>query len=461
MMINIKAKGFVLPTKRQLTTPFLLKGGLYVTWGASLLLLLATISGAQGQRYAVKTVGKDSAPSIILAQRIKDSLAGMDANAVNELLVKPGENPKAIQDYEERRKAFAERIIAAAQNITYGDAELKPIQTLQLAQGEYIAYIQQARDSNQRGDASGVLNAYRAAAKIMDNTLLPSSDVLDQVNSKELELTYDQQRSVTGRYLFFVIVSGLFLIGVLVAIQLFLNYRMRRILNPMLLAATGIAILFLGYTTQAFLQSSRHLKVAKEDAFQSIHALRQARALAYGVNADQSRYLLDTAFATKHEQAFIDKAAKIAKVPNGQTFETVVAALQQGKKVDGLTGFLGEELNNITFAGEREAGVDSLATFGRYLTIDKQIRQLEQSGKHVEAIALSTGHNQGQSNWAFDEFKNANQKAFDINKEAFDKSVSQGFQDVDGFEITTTVVAVIISLLTLLGLLPRIKEYDL
>lgn len=450
----------VLLSKLRLTTPRVLWIGLYVTWGASVLLLIATISGVQKQRYAIKTVGQDSAPSIIVAQRLKDSLAGMDANAVNELLVKPGQNPRAIQDYEERRLAFAERIIAAAQNITYGDAELKPIQKMQLAQGEYIAKIQQARDFNERGDANGVLDAYRQAALIMDNTLLPAADALDAANSTELERIYNEQKFATVQALFFVILSSLLLLGVLVALQLFLNQRMRRIVNPMLLAATAIAIIFLGYIIHAFFSASYQLKVAKEDAFASLHAVRQARALGYGVNADQGRYLLDVASATRHQQAFFDKAAKIVKIPNAQTLETVAAASAQGLKVEGLTGYMAVELNNITFPGEREAAVQSLSTFGSYLKLDKQIRQLQQSGRHQEAIALSTGYNRGQSNWAFDEFKKANQNTFDLNFKAFNQAVEQSFREVNGFEITTPIVLVLICVLTLLGLLPRLKEYE-
>lgn len=451
-----------IPSKRlsKLTTPQLLKGGLYLSWGASLLLLLATISGVQGQRQAIKTVGKDSAPSIVTAQRIKDALAGMDANAVNELLVPPGQNQDATTGYEDRRQKLAERLVAAAENITYGDAERKPIQTLQLAQGEYIAKIQQARDFNQRGDAAGVLSAYREAAKIMDERLLPAADALDKANSDVLDRIYAQQQSDGARSLFFIVISGLLLIGVLVAIQLFLNYRTRRILNPMLLAATAIVIVFLGYTTRAFLSGSHNLKVAKEDAFESMHALREARALSYSANGDESRYLLDKQLASKHEQAFFSKIGKLATVPAGQTLETVATVSTPGKKVNGFTGFLADELNNITFPGEREAAIANLSTLATYLAIDKQIRQLEQSGKHLEAIALCVGNNQGQSNWAFDQLLNANQKVFDINEKAFNDSIGQASNDVAGFEITTPVVAVLVAMLTLFGLLPRLKEYS-
>ncbi len=445
----------------KLTTPQLLKGGLYLTWGASLLLLMTTISGVQGQRHAIKTVGEDAVPSIVIAQRIKDALAGMDAYVANELLVPPGQNQNAIKGFEERRQALAERLVIAAKNITYGDAEQVPITNLQLALGDYMAKIQQARDFHERSDPTAILRAYRAAAEILDQKLLPAADELDKANSDVLNRTYTNQKLASLGSLAVIEVSGLLVIGMLVVIQLFLYYRMRRILNPMLLAATAIIIIFLGYTTRAILSSSFHLKVAKEDAFESMHALRQARALVYSANGDESRYLLDPALASTHEQIFFNKVDKIAHLPAGQTFETVVAALAKGQKVNGFTGYLGDELNNITFPGEQAAAIPTLSTFGTYLAIDKQIRQLQQAGRHQEAIALCVGDNPGYSNWAFNQFLKAHQKTFDINQQAFDDAIKRGFNDVDGFEISTPVVVVFVALLTLFGLLPRLKEYTM
>lgn len=443
-----------------LTTPQLLKGGLYLTWVASVLMLMAVITGIQGQRQAIKTVGEDSTPSIVTAQRLKDAFAGMDAYIVKELLVPPGQNQDAVKGFEERYQRVAERLVAAAKNISYGDKEQKPIETMQLGYGDYIAKIQQARDAHARGDGNTVLVAYRAAAEIMDNKLLPAADALDEVNLRAIEKTYAKEKFTSSKFLFLIVISGVVLISILVGLQLFLARRMRRTFNPWLLVASAIAIGFLNYTVGAFLSASQHLRIATEDAFMSIHGLRQARALTYIANAAESRYLLDPTFATNHEQAFLKNIAQIAKLPSGQTFETVATYYTiENKKVNGFTGYLAEELNSMTFAGEREALIANLRILGTYLTIDQQLRQLERSGKHQEAIALCIGNNPGQSNWAFEEFKKANQKAFDINQAAFDKSIKQGFQDLDGFEITTPVVLSAIALLSLLGLLPRLKEY--
>lgn len=444
----------------KLNTPQLLKSGLYITWGTSLLLLVATISGVQGQRNAIQTVGKDSAPSILNALRIKDSLADMDANAANELLVKQGANLQAIKGYNERRQKLSGLLVDAAENITYGDAEKIPIQTIVEGVGKYMEKIQQARDFNANGDTNGVITTYREAAEIMDKTLLPAADQLANANLEQLDKSYARERFAAGRSLFFVIISGLLLMGTLVGIQLFINYRMRRILNPMLLAASAIAFIFLGYTIQALLASSQHLKVAKEDSFKSLYLLRQSRSIAYSANAAESRYLLDTTRAAIHEQAFFNKVEKIAKLPNNQTFETVATTVLKGEKVWGVTGLMADALNNMTFEGEKNAAVATLNTFDTYFKLDKQIRQLQQSGKRAEAITLCTGYNQGQSNWAFEQFKAAHQKFLDVNQEQFDVAIAKGFKDVENFEIIATVAASGIALLTLFGLLPRLKEYD-
>jgi len=457
---------------KKLTTPQLIRSGLYIVWGAGLLLLTTTILGIQEQRNAIKTVGRDAVPSIITAQRLKDGMAGMDAFAASEFLV-PSSNTQnsflepvekdndgtIVQSYNERYRSVTERLIAAANNITY-DEEREPIQTMQLGIGEYVAKIQQARDAHARRDQAGTLAAYLSAVEILDKTLLPAADRLDQANLKALDRAYSEQKFASARSLFLIAIVTLGLAGILVMLQLFLSQRTRRTFNPFLLSATAIALLFLVHTIGSLLSASNHLKVAKEDAFDSMHVLRQARALAYGANADESRYLLDVRNAATHEQAFFNKLNQIAAPPIGQTLEQIILLAQQDTKLTGLTGFLGEELSNITFPGERQAVIDNLSTLSQYLQIDKQIRQLQQSGKYREAIALCVGNNPGESNWAFEQFKKANQKTYDVNDKAFKDAITQGDQDLEGFEVKSTIVTITIALLALLGVMPRLKEYS-
>jgi len=489
---------------KESSTPTLLRWSLFATWGTSLLLLTTAIAAVQSQRAAIKTVGLDAAPSILNAQRIKDSLADMDANVANELLAKPGQNQNAIDGYNQRREKLSKLLVAVAENITYDDQERIPIQTLQSKVGDYIQLIQQARDFNAQGDEANKLKAYRAATEIMDKILLPAATTLADVNNTQLNMSYETQRSTATGYLYLVTICGLLLLGVLAGLQLFLTHRMRRILNPGLLAASTIAVLFLGYTYESLSAASYHLKVAKENAFDSLYALRVARSLAYSANGDESRYLLDKALAKNHDQAFFLKTDQIATIPSSQTFDSIATAYEsitdRQPKIAGFQGALANTLNNITFPGEREAAVQTLQSFGTYLNIDKQIRQLEQSGRHSEATALCLGMNVGQSNWAFDQYKSAHQKVLNINMKAFQESIVQALREVGvdtkfkvnvnpdsqdaqtqaanetievlstintveahsitRFEVIATSATAIIVLLAFLGLFPRLKEYS-
>jgi hypothetical protein len=423
------------------------------------LLLIAAVAGARVHRDAIKAVGKDSVPSIIAAQHIKSALADMDANAANELLGAPGAMPDAVKAYESRRVEAARALIAAAENITYGESERAPIQSLQVGMGTYERLVQRARDLHERGDAKFV-DAYRDAAKLMDETLLPAADALDKANNEMLKRAYQGQSGKSSAARTLLGLTGLLLLGALAAVQIFLTRRTRRMFNPLLVAATLLVAGALQYAESSMATEQSQLKVAKEDAFTSIHALWRARSVSYWANSDESRYLLDQAHAAEHERNFLTKSAALAKVPPGMKLEDIGVAEARGIHAQGFAGYLADELNNITFAGEREAAVDTLLRFEEYLGLDRQIRQLERGGKHREAVELCIGTQKGESNWAFDRFDKALGATLEINQGAFDAAVGKGFSVLDGLEIKVSVLAAVIAILMFLGLAGRIREYE-
>jgi hypothetical protein len=295
----------------------------------------------------------------------------------------------------------------------------------------------------------------------------------------------------------------------LVGLQLFLNRRMRRLLNPGLLAASAIAILFMGYTLSLLNAASGHLKVATQDAFDSLIVLRKARALAYSANGDESRYLLDPQRASQYEQAFFQKIDQVGKTSAGATFETIAkTALAPSRPGElepvvfaGFQGFLADQLKNITFGDlEKIATANTILTFGEYLKIDKKIRDLQATGQRQAAIALCVGNNPGESNWAFDQYKDAHQQVLNVNMAEFQKNIQRSFQAVGvdarfkiqvnpkpatdqakaanedinilatenrveataltRYEAIAVAAIVAIVLLTLMGLMPRFKEYS-
>jgi CHASE3 domain sensor protein len=443
---------------RKFNTPQILRSGWYTTWGISLLLLVVSIYGVSSQRQTIKTVGTDAAPSVLTAQQLQDSFADMDASLANELLLKPGDNQQALADFDKNRKKIADRLVAAAKNITYPEEE-KIVQGLQLNASAYLLKLQEARDTHKRGDAVSTLSIYQSAANLMDRDIIPQAEKLSQVNSQELEKTYAQQSFTNGGIGLLIAIVGLVQIAILVIIQIFLYQRMRRILNLPLLGATAIAIIFLGYTISSFVGATSNLKIAKVDAFDSLHALRRMRALSYKANGDESRYLLDRSNAAQHEQSFNDKIAKIITIPPTQSNDSIIANATQKRTTPDITGLFASEFNNLTFRGERELAIDAFRAFNDYLKIDKQIRQLYTSGKINEAIALCIGNKPGESNWAFDRYKSFQTHLIDLNKKEFENNIKIATQRLDNFEVIAAVALSSVAILTLFGLRPRLMEY--
>ncbi len=446
----------VVPHLPPLTTPQILWRALWAVWILDVVFLIALLTGSRIHRAGMQTVGKDTAPSIIAAQHIKAALADMDANAANELLGEPGRTPEAVKAYESRRQEAAEALINAAGNITYGDKERDPILRVQLGLGAYEARIQKARDLHGEHNASFV-GAYNAAANLMDGELLPAADDLDRANLEMLEQTYESQHSKSLASRGFIMAAAVVTLAFLVFVQNFLAKRTRRLINIPLLFATGITVGCAFYALHVLTAEQRDLKIAREDAFTSIHALRRAKALAYAANADESRYLLDGANGAKHAQAFFTKRDELVKPPQGETVQSLAQATRLN--LDGFTGHLTDELKNITFPGEREAALETLRTFGEYLKADETIRSLQRGGNHQEAVNFCIGNKPGESNWAFAQFDNALGETLKINQEAFDKAVDSGFKALAHFDVAMSISAVIIGVLTLLGLMQRIREY--
>ncbi len=448
--------------KNNWNTPRLLRAALVAVCACALLLYLVVALAVAQRRAAFKAVGEDSAPSILAAQHIRAYLADMDANAANELIALPGANQDAVRDFGKRRADVVEGLVSAAQNITYGQAERGPVLTLVNGLAEYERAITQARDFHERGDPA-MLAAYRNADTILHQSLLPAVDKLDKVNTDALNAAYAHDGGAFTGTLLLTLLAGGLLLAALAAVQLFLHQRVRRTLNPGLLAATIIAILYLFHTAIAFIAVGNRFKAAKEEAFDSVHALWRARATAFDANADESRWLLDRPLATDYEKAFLTKRNLIAEPP-GLGYAAVAQAYRENDRqklgmIGALKGFLGDELNNLTFEGEREAAADTLRYWGEYVGLDGEIRKLENAGQHDKAVALCTGNNPGQSNFAYTQFDDALEKTLNINQKEFDANLTEARAILRPFDALNFVVLLLIVGAAFVGLLPRLREY--
>jgi CHASE3 domain sensor protein len=446
--------------KRLATTPGRLQVSLILGYLGVLLLFVATLNGANLRRSAMKTVAIDSAPSVIAAKRIGASLADADSNLANYLLGHGDLNKQALQTYNSRMREVREALIDAAQNITYGEKERRPILRLQNGRDRCVELAAQAVLEHDRNDTPAAVARYREVTRIVHQDLLPAADDLDQANKQEMNQAYERVRWSAGLNLTLVLLIGGALALLLLSTQQYLTRKTHRRFHPLLAAATVLTLAFLAYSVRIFLHEARDLKVAKEDSFESIHALWQARAVSYDANGEESRWLLDRKNAAVFEKAFFDKAARVAQPPDHQSFDSVAHAALGGDVPAGFQGYLANELRNITFTGEREAAADAVKRFGEYFRIDGRIRSLENRGQHAEAVELCIGSQKGESNYAFDQFDKRLGDVIDINQQEFDRAAARGMNALARFGLLAAVVSLAAAALIGLGLRPRLKEYS-
>ncbi len=467
---------------QKINTPQLLQLAQYIICGSSLLLFTTAVNSIQQQRQAINIVGTDAASNVLVAQRLKDAPAGMDAYAVKALLTKSvlksansanrqqalantvesllnddGKGKSSNASYAERRQKLAQRLLQASENITGGktdQGERRPILTMQLATLDYLEQLQKAQDYQAVNREAESLSAYRSAVDILEASLIPAADELNKAALAKLDLAYNQQKMNVFNTVIWLAMAGFAVTAQLIALQFFISLRTRRTLNLPLLLATILIGAFIIWAIILIQTSGENLSIARENVFSSLHSLRQARSLTYTANANESRALLLKNEAARFEQAFNTNIQKIIALPSNSLGNLAVITAQ-GNTSTNIGGFLGETLRRPFMAGEAAALADNLTMLDRYLQTSSKVRSLAGSSPSA-AVALASG----QAGDDFNNFLQANQKAIDLNKQAFDESITNNAKSLEGFEPKSWTVLFLIVFLVFLGLRPRIKEYN-
>jgi len=454
------------------STPGRLKLVLAAGWFFALLLFALTAFSAHQRYLSVKTVGVDAAPSVVASQRIKIAIASLDTNIVNELLAKPGAAPETITEFEKWRLQIAEQLVIAAKNITY-DGEQSAIQTMQAGLTEMAMDVQGARDAHALGNDALAISWYRKSLSVLEDTLLPASQKLEQINHAQLETTYAGQKASSWVFLALALGSGIATIAALLCVQIFLRGRFHRNFSPPLVAAILVAAALTTYTGVAFTLQSGHLRAAKQDSYDSVIALLEAKSNAYVANAAESRYLLDPAMAAKYEKTFVDESRRLVIFSNGMNYDQATSLAGAGQLVpkESFSGRLADELNNITFQGpefvqrygfgERDVATSTLKAWGVYMAADQKIRALETNGHHAEAIAFCLSFKPGDSNWAFAQFDAALDKTLSINIGEMQRNTGLAFADLALMPYLPPLACFLIAILIYSSLRPRLREFEI
>jgi len=454
-------------------------------WAAAAILLggclaaaAAVVSGRVGGEF--QSIGQRDAPEVSAATGLYFALNDMDAQVANVLLV-GGDTTLAadrLQDmaiYASDRATADEDLQQATVTEAGNPAALGELKAVLDRIGQYEALAADALLADEPpggggADAAGratpaALAYYQQATDLMQSGILPPVDSLTTVSSGELTATYQAGRDTAVAGTAAVAVAGALLVAALLALQVFLARRYRRLLNPALAAATLLAVAFTAVAAARLSGTAGDLKVAKQDAFGSILALTQARAVSYAANADESRYLVDPARAAQYQQAFLSASQQLAAVGPvplsgyAAALAADIKAYQRNNADIRFGGYLGAEFRNITFPGERQAAVATLLAYEQYEQDDRTLRAT--AGHNLAAaVGYDIGTARGQSDGAFNQYDAALSSVLAVNQRAFTAALRQGQGAVAGWDLGFPAAgAVLIAALTLAGVRPRLAEY--
>lgn len=434
---------------------------------AAVLVLFGAVALAIGHaRDGLNVIGHTAGPQVVATADLYFALSDMDAQVANTLLTGRdtglGAGRQAMLDRYEERRSQADNAVLQAADLAGGDATGQmTVRALLDGLGRYERLAARAMVlDEQAGHEAGpppreVLDVYRQATDLMRLDLLPKAYNLTLDSGTIVRHAYMAELSAVQTGRFWVGLAGALALVVLVALQIFLSRGFRRTLNLPLLAATVVTA---GLTLAAVLVLQHEgdaLTDAKEDGFNSVLALSQARAIGNTMHGDESRYLLDPERADTYEQVYLDKSQAVLYVPGGN-LDKYYAAVDAGVaafpgKADFL-GFYGSEASRVTLRGQRDAIAEVLKRYQAFQHNDQQIRQNVANGQRRSAI-------QGAMGSAFGTYDEALVRLTTLHRDAFDSAVRDGDRSLGGWNLIPPGAALAAILLILIGVRPRLAEY--
>ncbi|MGH3239407.1 MAG: hypothetical protein ACRDNL_03450 [Spirillospora sp.] len=447
---------------------------------AAIIVLLAVLTVAIGNaRDSVQTIGHDAGPQVVATSTLYFALSDMDAQISNILLIGREHRlgigyDESLRVYERRRAEADAAAVMAAQLAGRDPALRKTVQEVLDGLGKYERLVGQAMKLDEQANhAPGalppdVVTAYRQATDLMKLQLLPKAYNITLDTGANVRQSYETKRSAVLAGRTWVAVTGVIVLLLLLATQLYLARTFRRVLNPALVLATLGALALTAVGATMLTAQAGHIRKAKEDGFDSILQLSRARAISHSAFADESRYLLDPGRADTYEQTYLDKSLSVIYPDIGDkpvNLENYYAGLEQklgtyqsGQKNVPFLGFFGDEARTAEKGREADALKKTLDAYRAVQRNDARMRQLAAAGNRTGAIDVRTGRTSGAIR-DFNAYDEALSALTAVHQDAFDDAIKDADDGLRGWTAIPAAGAAAIALLILAGVRPRLAEF--
>lgn len=392
-------------------------------------------------RDVVKTISENTIPCIIASEKINASLAYAHCNAINAVITNEKTESSYWTLYHNNMNTINSELLDISKNISYDSKQQNLILSIMSNIGVY-EYKAGCFVSNDTVLSS---NEFTNADKLMQQQILPDSVSLINMNSNKLDSIYNNYTKKFYIKTTFILCLGFLIIAVLIETQIYIYKKTNRILNLGLLLATLMFLISTAYSIYSLTSIKANLYEAKQDSFDSIHSLWDAKDAAYNSKTLESLYLLH------HETGITQNVDTI-------NFNTLSSSLYNENL---KSGYLADNLNDITSSNQKSLKENIIQNWENYITIDRQIRTLEDENNHNDAVTLCIGTSQDQSEYAFKNFNESLDNTIDINQTNFNNYISSAYKTLNMFPIVIIIFTILMFIFVILGLKPRIDEYTI
>jgi len=438
------------------------------------VLALSLRAEVDGSRQTVDVIGAHSETNLTYAQDLYFVLAAMDTDAANYLLVGSDPSPPLTEgrisgDYQALRQTAINLLTSVDQNVAHSNRERYAVYRLEIKLHQFDSSVARAWQLNDQGRHAEALVAWEQATDLMQNEIdgiLEAALDLADINRQTLDTAYaqSQAREAAAHLPILVAASGSAGAASAVVLMIFLFRRTRRAVNPPLVLGVFLLLALMAGATQALTVGGDRLQAARQ-AYDSVDALRQTRALVFDGKADESRYLLDPGRRRMYEGVFLIRSRAVATFASRPTLATYDAELAQ--QIDALDrggtvqidGDLGTALHGVRGDGEAAAARAVVASYATFQRDDRVLRADLARNDVREAVRFTLSPQAGESQGDLDALDADLGGWIAIEQTRGDADLAAGAQALDGWQWIPVAVWALVAALVYLGIRPRLKEY--
>ncbi|HEX8003046.1 MAG TPA: hypothetical protein VF519_10175 [Mycobacteriales bacterium] len=344
---------------------------------AVLAAVLGTISAAT-MRSSTHSARDDSGPVLVATQSLVSSLAEADAAATAAFFSGANEDPEQRRLYEQALARATEQLADIASLAGDDAATHALLGKVSVAVTRYAGLVEAARAGNRaRSDAAD--DDLVRAVTLLDRTI--GQDAQRLTDATRARLGRDERRRDDG----FPLARASLTVALLALVggQGLLFLTTRRVLNPLLVAATvcvGIALVWVGV---ADARSGRAVDTARREGYESIAFTARLQTTAFGAKADETLALI-TGDAARRREADQGLTALAASRVTPET----VAAIRAGTAYGAPGGLLGLAAQAADSPRERAAVAEMTQRWQRYRETVDAVRRARTPD---EARAVAVG----------------------------------------------------------------------